>query len=377
MNSKWKIRLAWGVIWAAAGLFMAAQVGFWDHVSGVELEDANTFKAWSDFISLNHALPIENTWQYPPGAAFLMLIPRIGGGDFGESFVITMLVFDLLGLILLATLAEREKRDLGVWVWLLAMPLLFTLPVLRFDLAPTVIAMAALVVIHRRPAWFGVLAALGGMVKVWPIVVLFGEWDRRRLIVAVGAALLTVVVVFGASAIAFGDRGGGGDALAASANGDRRDPERGSAFRDERDRLRARRHRLVAPGVGFSGRSHPCRALVVCAQPRDSRRPKRSGGGFGQPGLCFHHRAAAGGDESRPQSPVHDLAARPRGNSADELRHPTGPAGLGRGRRGDLDRRHLSVSGEFRDPQPGAVGGYDRRFDGHVLPRAPVSVHRE
>ena len=36
---------------------------------------------------------------------------------------------------------------------------------------------AALVVIHRRPAWFGALAGLGASIKVWPIVLLFGEWE--------------------------------------------------------------------------------------------------------------------------------------------------------------------------------------------------------
>jgi glycosyl transferase family 87 len=207
MASKRNLWLLWGAIWLLAAAFMAAQVGFWDDVAGVELEDVNVFEMWSDFIAANHALPVENTWQYPPGAAFLMLIPRLGG-DFGESFVALMLLFDLAGLILLAALASRTKRDAGVWVWLLAMPLLFTLPVLRFDLVPTVFAIAALVVIHRRPAWFGALAGIGAMVKVWPIVVLLGEWDRRRLLIAVAAAIGAAALMFGVAGIALGDQTG-------------------------------------------------------------------------------------------------------------------------------------------------------------------------
>lgn len=69
--------------------FMAAQVGFWNHVTHVQLQDVNSYQGWSDFMVEHHALPIENTWQYPLGAAFLRLIPRLGG-NFGRSFGATV-----------------------------------------------------------------------------------------------------------------------------------------------------------------------------------------------------------------------------------------------------------------------------------------------
>jgi hypothetical protein len=68
-----------------------------------------------------------------------------------------------------------------------------------------VFGIAALVVIHKRPTWFGVLAGLGASIKVWPIVVLFGEWDRRRLLVSVLAAVTSIAFVLLLSAILFGD----------------------------------------------------------------------------------------------------------------------------------------------------------------------------
>src|SRR5439155_17376556 len=86
--------------------------------------------------------------------------------------------------------------------------------------------MAALLVIHRRPAWFGALAGIGGMLKVWPLFVLFGEWDRRRLLRSLGAALTIIMVIFAVSDLAFsgsfrflrnqGDRGLQVEAVAAS-----------------------------------------------------------------------------------------------------------------------------------------------------------------
>lgn len=203
---RWKYWI-WGAIFVIGALFMTVQVGFWNDVTHVQLGDVEVYKIWSDSIVANHALPIENSWQYPPGAAFLMLIPRIGG-DYGRSFVILMLLFDLAGLISLVRLAKREGRDTGVWVWLLAMPVLFTLPVLRFDIVPTVIAMAALLLIHRRPRWFGALVGLGAMVKVWPILLLFAEWDRRRLLRAVLAVLVVCAVIFAVSAALWGKQTG-------------------------------------------------------------------------------------------------------------------------------------------------------------------------
>jgi hypothetical protein len=110
--------------------------------------------------------------------------------------VALMLIVDLIGLWLMTVLARREGKDTGVWVWLLGMPMLYATLILRFDVVPTVIAVGALVVLHRRPTWFGVLAGLGAMIKVWPVFVLFGEWDRRRLLRSVVAAGVTAVAIF-------------------------------------------------------------------------------------------------------------------------------------------------------------------------------------
>ena len=53
-------------------------------------------------------IPNEDCWQYPPGAAFLILIPRIGPASYGATFVGLMLIIDLVGLGLLALLGRRS-----------------------------------------------------------------------------------------------------------------------------------------------------------------------------------------------------------------------------------------------------------------------------
>lgn len=204
----------WLAIWVATRALIVAEVGFW--ASGhPRLEDVSNYETWSRVLTAEGAFPGGDAWQYPPAAGLLMLIPRVLPGTYGEAFVGLMLLADFVGLVLLARLGRRGGNDTGVWVWLLAMPLLGTFAVLRFDLVPTVIAIAALLVVHRRPQWFGALAGLGAVIKIWPVLVLFGEWDRRRLLRSVLAAVAVVAVVFAASALAFGNPAGflshGGD----------------------------------------------------------------------------------------------------------------------------------------------------------------------
>jgi hypothetical protein len=196
---------AWAAIWVATRALMVAEVGFWD-AGGPRLQDVDNYAAWSHHLTAAHALPAGEAWQYPPGAAFLMLLPRLGLGTYGESFVALMLLADLLCLGLLALLGRRAGGGFtGVWVWLLGLPLLGALPLLRFDLVPTAIAIGALVVVHRRPWLFGALAGLGAAIKAWPIALLFGEWDRRRLLRGSLAALAAIALVLGTATIAFGD----------------------------------------------------------------------------------------------------------------------------------------------------------------------------
>jgi hypothetical protein len=203
----------WLAVWVATRALIVAEVGFWA-TSHPHLQDVNRYEAWSHTLTSEGAFPGGDAWQYPPGAGLLMLIPRILPG-YGEAFVGLMLLVDFAGLVLLARLARRAGNDTGVWVWLLAMPLLGTFAVLRFDLVPTVIVIAALLVVHRRPQWFGALAGLGAAIKLWPVLVLFGEWDRKRLLRSVVAAVAVVAVVFAVSAITFGNPAGflsnGGD----------------------------------------------------------------------------------------------------------------------------------------------------------------------
>ena len=200
---------AWIAVWILTRALMVVQVGFWSDL-GINYQDVEFYKNWSDTLAAGQ-MPAEESWQYPPGAAFLLLIPRLGsvfGAAYQPSFIALMLVVDFLGLVVLALLARRSGRSTGVWIWLLALPLLQAIPLTRFDLAPTVLTMAALVVIHQRTTWFGALIGAGAALKVFPIVALFGEWDRRRLVRAIAAAAAVAALTFLVAGVLFGDQSG-------------------------------------------------------------------------------------------------------------------------------------------------------------------------
>lgn len=206
-----RVLWAWAAVWIVTRALMVVQIGFWNHESGVNYQDAEFYNNWSNTLAHYHTMPEEESWQYPPGAAFLFLLPRVGGlfgTAFQPSFMVLMLLVDFAGLVLMALLASRTGRNAGVWVWLLAIPVLQANPITRFDLVPTVLVMAALVALHRRPAWFGALVGAGASIKVWPVVALFGEWDRRRLAIGAAVAAGVVALTFLVAGVLFGDQSG-------------------------------------------------------------------------------------------------------------------------------------------------------------------------
>jgi len=195
----------WGAIWVLTRALIVAQIGFLNHRSVTSLEDVFLYETWAETLAHDHSLPVGELWQYPPGAALLLPLAELGMHikGFGPAFAGLMLGFDFLAFCLIAVLARRQRRDTGVWIWLLGIPMLRAVPLLRFDMVGTSLAIAALFVIHRRPAWFGALAGLGAAIKVWPVILLFGEWKSGRLLRAAAAAAAAIVLVFAVVALAF------------------------------------------------------------------------------------------------------------------------------------------------------------------------------
>jgi uncharacterized membrane protein len=89
----------WAIVWLLTRAAMVVQVGFWNHTTGLQLEDTVlVYQPWSEQLS-EGLLPGGETWQYPPGAALVLVLSRLGLGmglvdEFGQSFVASMLTSD-------------------------------------------------------------------------------------------------------------------------------------------------------------------------------------------------------------------------------------------------------------------------------------------
>ncbi|GHF32986.1 glycosyltransferase family 87 protein [Streptomyces fumanus] len=140
------------------------------------------------------------TWQYPPAAALALLSPGLLPFlDYASAFYVLACVADLAVLALLMHGGLRDGGTLrGAWVWVVGVPLLGPTVYARYDVMVTAVAVAALLAAARHPRAAGALAALGALLKVWPVLVLVGV--RRRSSWA--AAAVTGAVLAGAFALA-------------------------------------------------------------------------------------------------------------------------------------------------------------------------------
>lgn len=198
--------LGWLGIWVVTRAFALVQVGFWNGTTGPVFQDVDFFEAAADHLATVGAVPDWDSWQYPPGAAFLLVLPRSFTTHYAEAFIALMLLADAAALVALAVLARREGRTHGVWLWLLGMPLLSVFPLLRFDVVPTAIAVWALVLVPGNAVLVGVIVGLGAMIKVWPLAVLLAEWDRRRVVAALAGFAGVSLLLLAVAAAAFGDQ---------------------------------------------------------------------------------------------------------------------------------------------------------------------------
>ncbi|MET9010744.1 glycosyltransferase family 87 protein [Streptomyces olivaceoviridis] len=123
------------------------------------------------------SFPVHDTlWQYPPGAGAVLLAPGLLPGlTYFEAFVALTLAVDALTALALLRAGTRPGRSLlGAALWTGGLPLLLHMPLARYDVQVTALAVLSLLASARFPRAGGVLGALGALVKVWPALVLLG-----------------------------------------------------------------------------------------------------------------------------------------------------------------------------------------------------------
>ncbi|MFF7972886.1 glycosyltransferase 87 family protein [Streptomyces sp. NPDC007905] len=118
----------------------------------------------------------DSTWQYPPGAGAVLLAPGLlPWWTYFQAFVALTLAADALIAVTLFRAGTRPGHSLlGAALWTGGLPLLLQVPLARYDVQVTALAVVSLLTLARSPRAGGVLGGLGALVKVWPVLVLLG-----------------------------------------------------------------------------------------------------------------------------------------------------------------------------------------------------------
>ncbi|RCH68633.1 DUF2029 domain-containing protein [Streptomyces sp. SDr-06] len=172
-------------------------------VGGVTGEVYVLYRHWYEQLSTGTFPFGDPTWQYPPGAAVVLLTPALFPFlTFFQAFTAVAVGCDaLIARALVRAGARPGGSAAGAWLWVGGLPLLLHLPYARYDVQVTALAVAALLTLRRRPGVGGALAGVGALVKVWPLLTLIGappgRGARRALLGALGsaAALLAVLAL--------------------------------------------------------------------------------------------------------------------------------------------------------------------------------------
>ncbi|MGW7102221.1 glycosyltransferase 87 family protein [Streptomyces sp. NPDC054838] len=173
----------------------------------VRVEVTGTYHNWYDVL-VTWSMPHDDImWQYPPAAAAIFLSPDLLPFlSYFQAFVALTVLCD--GLVLVGLLRAARRGDgstAGALLWLGALPLLMATPFARYDVQVTLLAVGSLLCLRHRPRLGGVIAGVGAMVKVWPLLALLGVPRGKSAREAVIAAALSCVALLAVFAALFRD----------------------------------------------------------------------------------------------------------------------------------------------------------------------------
>ncbi|WP_329195751.1 MULTISPECIES: glycosyltransferase family 87 protein [unclassified Streptomyces] len=173
----------------------------------VRVDVSGTYHTWYQVL-ITWSMPHDDiTWQYPPAAAAIFLSPDLLPFlTYFQAFVALTVLCDGVILAGLVRAARRSDGSMaGALLWLVTLPLLMATPFARYDLQVTLLAVGSLLCLRHRPRLGGVIAGIGAMVKVWPLLTLLGTPRGRSTREAVVAAALSCAALLAVFAALFRD----------------------------------------------------------------------------------------------------------------------------------------------------------------------------
>ncbi|MFF2195017.1 glycosyltransferase 87 family protein [Streptomyces sp. NPDC058157] len=175
--------------------------------NAVRVEVTATYHNWYNVL-VHWTMPHNDImWQYPPAAASIFLSPDLLPFlTYFQAFVALTVLCDAVILLGLIRVARRDDGSIaGALVWLGALPLLMATPFARYDIHVTLFAVFALLCMRNRPRLGGVVAGIGAMVKVWPLLTLLGTPRGKSTRDAIVATALSCAALLGVFALLFKD----------------------------------------------------------------------------------------------------------------------------------------------------------------------------
>jgi hypothetical protein len=193
--------------------------------------DVKTYNRWSQVFAQGHFPQGDPQWQYPPGAALVIVLPRLVRSATGLSYYTTFYAMafaaDLITFMLVLyrcwhTAERRRGADsadynnradyTGAWAYIAAIFMLGPIVFGRYDIIVTMTAAVALVVAlgGATGTWRARGAAIGAgaLLKIWPAALVLGlpkGVDARRALrwAVLGAAVPLAPMVFLPGSLAF------------------------------------------------------------------------------------------------------------------------------------------------------------------------------
>lgn len=186
------ITLVWAVTRAA---LLAATFGLAEYF----LPDVYLYSTWTILLN-ERQFPVGDAfWQYPPGAGVLFALAGVAGPNPIIGFVLLAVLADAAILTLLTAASLRVHRDRyspaslwGPWAWVIGGAAIGPIMLARFDLFPTLFAVAALLLVPK-PWLSGAAAGIGALLKVWPALILLAL-PRRAMWRGILAAVAVTVI---------------------------------------------------------------------------------------------------------------------------------------------------------------------------------------
>ncbi|MET8294829.1 glycosyltransferase family 87 protein [Streptomyces sp. NPDC005180] len=177
------------------------------HSANARVEVTMTYHNWYNVL-VHWTMPQHDVmWQYPPAAAAVFLSPDLLPFlTYFQAFVALTVLCDAVILLGLLRAARRGDGSMaGAVMWLVTLPLMMGTPFARYDIHVTLFAVFALLCMRHRPRLAGVVAGIGAMVKVWPLLTLLGTPRGRSTRDAVVAAALSCAALLAVFAVLFED----------------------------------------------------------------------------------------------------------------------------------------------------------------------------